>query len=147
MLSLSALFSSPSHAYEQNGEWIGCFWEGCKDNKPRFPSKVFLKMIFLYKNPSRLSSVFIVIILLSKLREHLRLHTGEKAAACPSCGTNFCTRAKVGNHTIVIGSMLFAKISLSILIKSTIGTEGALRLPTTYDNQFNPNPISPSQSL
>ena len=38
---------STSHAYEQIGEWIGCFWEGCKDNKPRFPSKVFLKMICL----------------------------------------------------------------------------------------------------
>ena len=146
MLSLSALSSSPSHAYEQNGEWIGCFWDNCKDNKPRFPSKVFLKMIFLYKNKP-FKALLIDIILLSKLREHLRLHTGEKAAACPSCGTNFCTRAKVGNH-IKSHKIDVANISLcSISINSVISTEGALRLPTTYDNQSHPNPIHPSQSL
>ena len=60
-----------SHAYEQNGDWIGCAWIDCADNKLRFPSK---------------------------LREHLRLHTGEKAVACPSCGNNFATRAKVSKH-------------------------------------------------
>ena len=60
-----------SHAYEEKGKWVGCAWAECCDNKLRFPSK---------------------------LREHLRLHTGEKAVACPSCGNNFATRAKVSKH-------------------------------------------------
>ena len=60
-----------SHAYEEKGKWVGCAWAECCDNKLRFPSK---------------------------LREHLRLHTGEKAVACPSCGNNFVTRAKVSRH-------------------------------------------------
>ena len=71
-LSVHRSLSNPSflfsHAYEQNGKWVGCEWINCSDNKIRFPSK---------------------------LREHLRLHTGEKAVACPSCGNNFATRAKV----------------------------------------------------
>ena len=76
-----------SHAYEQNGDWIGCAWTDCGDIKLRFPSKLRFPQIKKKRKNNN-----------SKLREHLRLHTGEKAVACPSCGNNFATRAKVRKH-------------------------------------------------
>ena len=140
-------FLHPATPTSKTGSGSGAFGRVAKTTSPASPQKCFSKWYFYIKTlqGSLLSSLSLSFF--------------------PSWGSTWgCTLARRRLPVLlveptsapeprweitskVIGSMLFANISLSILIKSTIGTEGALRLPTTYDNQFNPNPISPSQSL